>query len=103
MIERSKGAIQNALRSCEVKDGIYLQKLLLEAIARSKIHHAIEADEKFSEQIDKMQILMQSVIENITKQNFDEMVQFKEFIELPQLRGDLANFLEHYIYMVNLL
>ena len=34
-----------------------------------------------------MQILMQNVIENITKQNFDEIVQSEEFAEFPQLKG----------------
>ena len=30
---------------------------------------------------------MQNVIENITKQNFDEIVQSEEFAEFPQLKG----------------
>ena len=98
-----KGTIQNALKGGDVKYGIYLHKLLFEAIARSKIHHAIKTDEVFSEKIDTMQILMQKVIENITKQNFDELVQSEEFVELPQLKGDLANFFEHHLDMVNLL
>ena len=52
-----KGTIQNALKGGDVKYGIYLHKLLFEAIARSKIHHAIKTDEVFSEKIDKMRIL----------------------------------------------
>ena len=76
---------------------------MFEAIARSKIHHAIKTDEVFSEKIDKMQILMQKVIENITKQNSDELVQSEEFVELPQLKGDLADLGDHHLDMVNLL
>ena len=38
-----------------------------------------------------MQILMQNVIENIAKQNFDELVQSEELVEFPRLKGDLAN------------
>ena len=49
-----------------------------------------------------MQILIQNAIENITKQNFDELVQNEELAEFPQLKGDLANFFEHYLDMVNL-
>ena len=64
---------------------------MFEAIARSKIHLAIKLGKTFSYQIDKMQILMQNVIKNITKQNFDELVQLKEFVEFPQLKRDLAN------------
>ena len=30
-------------------------------------------------------------------------MQSEEFVELPQLKGDLANFFEHYLGMVNLL
>ena len=67
-----KGTLQNALKGGDVKYGMYHHKLLFEATTRSKIHHAIKTDEIFSEQIDKMQILMQSVSKNITKQNFDE-------------------------------
>ena len=44
-----KGTIQNAVKGGDVKYGIYLHKLLFEAIARSKIHHAIKTDEVFSE------------------------------------------------------
>ena len=57
----------------------------------------------FLKKKDKMQILMQNVIENIAKQNFDELVQSEELVELPQPKGDLANFSEHYLDMVNLL
>ena len=57
----------------------------------------------FLKKIDKMQILMQKVIENITKQNSDELVQSEEFVELPQLKGDLAKFFDHHLDMVNLL
>ena len=46
---------------------------------------------------------MQNVVENITKQNFDKLVQSEEFVELPQLKGDFANLFEHYLDMVNLL
>ena len=46
---------------------------------------------------------MQNVFENIKKQNFDELAQREEFVELPQLKGDLANFFEYYLDMVNLL
>ena len=88
-----KSTIQNALKGGDGKYDIYLHKLLFEAIARSKIHHAIKADEAFSENIDKMQTLMQSVIKNITKQNSHELVQSEEFAELPQLKRDLANYL----------
>ena len=49
-----------------------------------------------------MQIL-QNFTENITKQNSHELVQSEEFVELPQLKGDLANFFEHYLDMVKLL
>ena len=45
---------------------------------------------------------MQSVIENISKQNSDELVQGEQFVELPQRKRDLANFFEQYIDMVNL-
>ena len=61
-----KGTIQNALKGDDVKYGMYLHKLLFEAIARTKIHHTIKKDEMFSKQIDKMQILMQNVVKNIT-------------------------------------
>ena len=39
-----------------------------------------------------MQNLIQNIIKNITKENFDELVQIEEFVELPQLKGDLAKF-----------
>ena len=51
----------------DVKYDRYLEKLLFEAIASSKIHYTLKTDEIFFDQIDKMQILMQRVIENITK------------------------------------
>ena len=70
-----RGTIQNALKGDDVKCGIYLQKLLFEAIARSKIHRAIKTDKVFSIKINEMQNLMQNVIQNITKQNFNELVQ----------------------------
>ena len=47
------------------------------------MQHALKEDEIFSEQIDKIQILVQNVIENITKQNLDELVQSEDFVELP--------------------
>ena len=97
-----KGTIQNSVKGDDVRYDIYPQKLLFEAITRSKIHHAIKTDEVFSEKIDKKQILMQSVIENISKQNSDELVQGEQFVELPQRKRDLANFFEHYIDMANL-
>ena len=51
-----------------------------------------------------MQILIQNVIKNIAKQYyFDVLKQREEFVEFPQLEGDLANFFEHYLDMVNLL
>ena len=37
----------------------------------------------FSEDIEKMQTLMQNVIENIIKQNFDELVQGEKFARFP--------------------
>ena len=67
------------------------------------MQHALKEDEIFSEQIDKIQILVQNVIENITKQNLDDLVQSEDFVELPQLEGNLANFFEHYLDMMNLL
>ena len=45
------------------------------------MQHALKEDEIFSEQIDKIQILVQNVIENITKQNLDELVQSEDFVE----------------------
>ena len=33
-----------------------------------------------------MKVLMEKVIENIRKQNFDELVQIEEFVEFPQLK-----------------
>ena len=33
-----------------------------------------------------MKVLMEMVIENIRKQNFDELVQIEEFVEFPQLK-----------------
>ena len=33
-----------------------------------------------------MKFLMEMVIENIRKQNFDELVQIEEFVEFPQLK-----------------
>ena len=53
---------------------------MFEDIVRSKIYHAIK-----------------------TKQRFDELVQNEGYAELPQLKGDLANFFEHYLGIVNLL
>ena len=51
-----------------------------------------------------MQILIQNVIKNIAKQYyFDVLKQREEFVEFPQLEGDLVNFFEHYLDMVNLL
>ena len=47
------------------------------------MQHALKEDEIFSEQIDKIQILVQNVIENITKQNLDDLVQSEDFVELP--------------------
>ena len=83
---RGKGTIQNALKVGDVKYDLYLHKLLLEAIVRSKMHHAMKTDEKFSYQLDKTQILMQNVIKNITKQNSDESEQsFDQFVEFHQL------------------
>ena len=49
-----------------------------------------------------MQILMENVIENITKQKFDELLLSEGVVELPQLKEDLANFFEYYLDMVNL-
>ena len=92
-----KSIIQNTLKFSDVKYGIYFHKILSEAITRSKIHHAIKADEIFSEQIDKMHILMQFVIENITKEYFYGLVQIEEVVELPQLKRDLADFFEYYL------
>ena len=64
---------------------------MLEAIVRSKMHHAMKADETFSYQLDKTQILMQNVIKNITKQNFDESEQsFDQFVEFHQLFWTLS-------------
>ena len=58
----------------------------MEAIARSKMRHAVKTNETFSQQIDKTEILMQNVIKNITKQNFDELEQsFDQFVEFLQL------------------
>ena len=98
-----KVTIQNALKSGDAKYDIYLHKLSFEAIARRKTHHAVKTDEVFSEKIYKVRILMQNVIEKITKQSFDELVQSEEFVELAQLKGDLENFFEHYLDIVNLL
>ena len=98
-----KDTTQNAFKGGAVKYGLYLDKLLFEDVTRSKIHHAIKTDEIFSQQIDKTQVLMQNVIENIIKQSFDELVQSEEFVEFPQLKRDLANFFEHYLDTVNLL
>ena len=83
---RGKGTIQNALKVGDVKYDLYLHKGLLEAIARSKMRHAVKTNETFSQQIDKTEILMQNVIKNITKQNFDELEQsFDQFVEFLQL------------------
>ena len=77
--------MQNAFKGGDVKYSIYLYKLLFEAIARSKKHHTLKTDEIFSEQIDKMQILMLNVIENFTKQNFDELMEnFHNLKEMSQ-------------------
>ena len=46
---------------------------------------------------------MQNVIENITKQSFDQLVESAEFLEFLQLIEDLAKMFEHYLDMVNLL
>ena len=53
-----KDTIQDALKGDAVEYGIYLHELFFEAITRRKMHHAINTDEIFSEQIDKMKILM---------------------------------------------
>ena len=45
---RGKGTIQNALKVGDVKYELYLHKGLLEAIARSKMRHAVKTDETFS-------------------------------------------------------
>ena len=37
------------------------------------------------------------------KKSFDELVQSEEFVELAQLKGDLENFFENYLDIVNLL
>ena len=70
-----KVTIQNALKSGDAKYDIYLHKLSFEAIARRKTHHAVKTDEVFSEKIYKVRILMQNVIEKITKKVL--MSQFK--------------------------
>ena len=33
-----------------------------------------------------MKVLMEKVIENIRKQNFDELVQIEEFVEFPHVK-----------------
>ena len=46
---------------------------------------------------------MQNVIENITKHNFDGLVQSEKFVELPQLKGYLAIFFFFFFFIkVNL-
>ena len=89
-----KGTIKKALKVGDTKEVIYLYKLLFETFLRSKVEHLKKSNE-----------LLPTVpeIPDICQSDIDSALD-KGFIEtLPNLKGDMALWIESLIEIINML
>ena len=89
-----KGTIKKALKGRDTKEAIYLYKLLFEAFLRSKVEH-----------LKKSYVLLPTVSEipDICQSDTDSALD-KGFIEaLPNLKGDMALWIESLIEIIGML
>ena len=89
-----KGTITKALKGGDTKEGIFLYKLLFEAFIRFKIEHL---------KLEKPSCLPPPIILEPSKTNVDAIINRGYVKALPTLTGDMAQWIESLLDMINML
>ena len=87
----------------DIKYGIHLRKKLYEALIRTKISYLLKTDEQVKINFENFKAPVNSIRDNICEQNLQALIDDPSFQPLPKLQGDMSEWLESYLEMVDLL
>ena len=90
-----KGTIKKALNGGDTKQAIFLYKLLFEALMRYKIEHLKSEDPGC--------LPPPVVLKEVSKENVDMMIDQGYIKALPRLTGDMAQWIDSLLDMINML
>ena len=98
-----ESSIAYALKGGIVKFDTHLHKKLYEALIRTKINDLLKTDEQTKINVENFKPTVTSLRVYICEQNLKALIGDPNFQPLPKLQGDMSEWVESYLEMVDLL